>query len=136
MAKCKNCGIDHTEEDDSYFPGFLRKKRERVFPDNYLAELAKEEKPLEVILTEQIQELTKDFSGTGIAELPEGTKDLTSYKDALLSAQKNCFHENATMLLYNREWVCDDCNKFCDLAEMKRARERRSRGNPFRGFFL
>lgn len=48
-------------------------------------------------------------------ELPD-TRDLTSYKDAYASAIKNCKHDrHVREILYRREYICLDCNKYITL---------------------
>src|ERR1043166_425928 len=53
----------------------------------------KQASPLEVVLTQQIAELTKGFKGQTKTELPD-KRDLHTYRDALNSAIKNCTHSN------------------------------------------
>lgn len=77
-------------------------------------------------MAEQIGTLTKGFKGKGGVEMAKPEPDLHTYRDAFASAAENCEHDDATELLYQREWVCDDCHKVLDRDAMRRARGSRS----------
>lgn len=63
-------------------------------------------------VSSQIADLTKDFEGKGIEELPDN-RDLTSYADAYKSAVKNCQHNRKQKIInfFTGEYYCEDCNK-------------------------
>ena len=79
---------------------------------------------------DQIGDLVRDFEGTGGSEVGRPARDLTAYDDAFASAARNCLHEDATNVLYGREWSCPTCNRSIDRSEMRRAL--RKRGYPDR----
>lgn len=71
-------------------------------------------------IARDIEALTRGFKGKGRKELPRPERDLTTYRDALASAQANCKHENAIELLWRREWCCDDCGRILGPKDMPR----------------
>lgn len=78
---------------------------------------------LEEAVANQVGELVDgldDFHG--IEEMPEATKDLTTYAAAFASAQKNCDHDDVNNVAYGRTWQCLDCRRYLDRDAMRRAR--------------
>jgi hypothetical protein len=68
--------------------------------------------------------------GPAAPELPV-TRDLTTYRDALTSAVKNCPHENVEDDLHGRSWQCVDCGRYLDLHAMRERQRRRGLGGLF-----
>ena len=89
---------------------------------------------LEAAVNDQLRSIlgTAPADWHGGEELPRPALDLTSYADAFASAAKNCEHENATDVLYGREWHCEDCGRYFDRAEWNRIRRK---GGGFFRFF-
>lgn len=78
---------------------------------------------LEEAVANQIGELVDGLDDfRGIEELPETTKDLTTYAAAFASAQKNCDHDDVNNVAYGRTWQCLDCRRYLDRDAMRRAR--------------
>lgn len=82
-------------------------------------------KPLAVAVADQIGALTADFDGASREELPAPERDLHTYRDAYASAAAKCLHDDAVELLYQRQWVCDDCGRTLNRDDMRRASHKR-----------
>ena len=78
-------------------------------------------KSLRQAVAEQLEALTDGLEAAP-DELPEPPRDLTTYRDAFASAAKACRHENATELLYQREWLCEDCGRVLGPRDMRERR--------------
>lgn len=76
-------------------------------------------------VADDVDALTAEFDGKGEAELPAPPADLTTYRDAYASAASKCLHADAIEMLYQRQWVCDDCGRTLNRDDMRRARAKR-----------
>jgi len=91
------------------------------YDPNFLWTQAIQVPPLEVRVAKDIESLTaglEDFAGK--KELPLNKKkelDLSKYEDALEHLRITCTHDSTHDILWQREWVCDDCDKHFNRTE-------------------
>lgn len=79
----------------------------------------------------QVDELVAGFDGESRAEMPEGSRDLTAYADAFDSAARKCPHYNTVEMLYNREYLCEDCRSIVSYAKLVHDRRRFGSSSPW-----